>query len=110
MKFLVSYYITSNLEATRRHWEKYNIVNPTGVVGTTKVIDKNLDRGGKIKSTITRDFRWIQDAIMLINGNYLVADSNNHRLVEINHLGAIISIFNYSRGYKVFNIREYNTS
>ena len=69
-----------------------------------------FDLDGQIKSTITGDFRWIQDAIMLSNGNYLVADANNHRLVEADHSGAVISVFNYSTGYKVFNVREYNIS
>src|SRR3989338_8163449 len=42
-----------------------------------------FDNNGKILKSITGEFDWIQDAIKLSNGNYLIADSNNFRLVEV---------------------------
>ncbi|MBL7059298.1 hypothetical protein ISS08_02500 [Candidatus Pacearchaeota archaeon] len=61
---------------------------------------------GKIIRKIGVDFGWIQDSIELSNENILVADSNNHKLVEIDYNGNEISVFNYPDNWRIYQVKE----
>lgn len=65
-----------------------------------------FNKFGKIIRIINGDFNWIQDTISLKNGNLLVADSNNHRILEISNEGKILDEFKYSKNLKIYQIRE----
>jgi len=59
-----------------------------------------LDDKFKIKKEISHDFNWIQDALEFWDGGkayYLIADSNNGRLVLTSHSGKIISSFKWEK-------------
>jgi hypothetical protein len=63
-----------------------------------------------LKDTVIKeiygDFKWVQDARPLTNGNFIVADANNNRILEINSRGAIVDEFHHSRNFKLFNVIE----
>ena len=50
---------------------------------------------------------WIQDASFLSNGNIILADSNNNRILEVEPSnGRVIDEFKYSPEYKVYSVKE----
>ncbi len=51
-----------------------------------------LDTNFKIKKIIEKDYNWIQDTIVLGNGNLLLGDSNNTRIVKLDKNGNELEI------------------
>jgi len=68
-----------------------------------------FDIHGQIIKELKGDFNWIQDSIRLSNGNFLVADSNNHKILEIDSSGKIMDSHNYSKNWKIYQIKEVKT-
>ncbi len=57
----------------------------------------------KIIKEIKNNFNWVQDAIEIAGSKYLIADSNNSRLVLVNGNGKILNLLDYSKNdRKVF--------
>lgn len=48
MQIMASYYITKNLSSIREHWEKFGLLRKNGIVETTMVTDKVMEKGGRI--------------------------------------------------------------
>jgi hypothetical protein len=67
-----------------------------------------FDREGGVMNEVHGDFNWLQDAILLSNGNYMVADANNFRLVEVDSEGSVIDSHYYGGDRKIFGIIEDN--
>jgi len=65
-----------------------------------------FEKNGKILNKIKGEFNWIQDSTQLSSGNYLVADSNNHRIIEINDKGQALDYYNFSKNFKIYQIKE----
>ena len=59
-----------------------------------------------IKKQITGDFNWVQDAVRTSQGTYIIADADNHRILEINESGGILDHFEYSPEFKIYQIKE----
>ena len=54
----------------------------------------------KFIGELTGDFDWIQDTIELTNGNMVIADANNGRVLITNPLGKILSELIYGKNKK----------
>ena len=66
-----------------------------------------FNRDFEIKKRVKiRDAEWIQDAICLSNGNFLVADANHNRILEVNEFGEIIDSYNFNKDWKIFKFKE----
>lgn len=65
-----------------------------------------FDGQGNIVSMIKGDFNWVQDASPLSNGNIILADSNNSRIVEVNKNGNIIDSYQYPKEWKIYQVKE----
>ncbi|MGC9309476.1 MAG: hypothetical protein ACP5D2_02150 [Candidatus Nanoarchaeia archaeon] len=59
--------------------------------GEIIILDNNLNIINKIK----RDFNWLQDAIELKDGTFLIIDSNNYRICKINSEGEILDTLSF---------------
>ena len=64
-----------------------------------------FNRQGEIKF-LTGDFRWVQDTIRTSKGTYLIADSYNNRIVEIDENSKVLDKFEYSPERKIYQIME----
>ena len=62
-----------------------------------------LDKNYKIIIEVRNQFNWVQDAVPFGN-NFLIADSNNHRIVEINEAGKILDEYRFSEKLKIYQI------
>ncbi|CAF2093197.1 unnamed protein product [Rotaria magnacalcarata] len=64
--------------------------------------------------TVTRkvfleDVHWLQDASQIQNGNIIIADANNSRIIEIDPiLNTVTSEFNYSTDWRIYQISDLN--
>lgn len=63
-----------------------------------------LDDWFKIKQEIKVDSDWIQDTIYTPQGTYLVADSNNFRIVEVSEEGEVVDEYRYESNLKVSQV------
>lgn len=64
----------------------------------TRAIGSNLGNGPK--------FSWVQDAIYTSRGTLLIADADNHRIVETDLKGREISTYKFNPNYRIFKIWE----
>jgi len=55
-----------------------------------------LSRDFKVENIIKDKFNWVQDALELEGGNYLIADSNNSRFIKISPSGENLDLYDYS--------------
>jgi hypothetical protein len=73
--------------------------------GNSSVI--SLDIKSNIVLELKGEFDWLQDCIKVSNGNYLIADSNNNRIVEISGITfRHIREFRYNSFWKIFHLKE----
>lgn len=50
---------------------------------------------------------WIQDTSLLSNGNILLCDSNNHRILQADvRTGEVVDALEYSQEYKIYQAKE----
>lgn len=56
-----------------------------------------LNKNYKIIKILKRDYDWVQDAIPLADGNIIIADSNNARLVKTDISGKKLGEFKWNR-------------
>jgi len=54
-----------------------------------------LDNNFNTVAELDAGFNWVQDCIYLEDGNYLVADSNNSRLVKMSKGNIVLTVFDY---------------
>ncbi|CAF3555199.1 unnamed protein product [Rotaria sp. Silwood1] len=53
------------------------------------------------------DVHWLQDASQMQNGNIIIADANNSRIIEIDPiLNTVTSEFNYSTDWRIYQISD----
>ena len=69
--------------------------------GKIIITDHNLKIKKKFKIP---NSNWIQDSSILPNGNILITDSNNNRILEFDQKNEmIIDSYNYSKKWKIFS-------
>jgi len=61
-----------------------------------------LDQDLQIVGDIRAGFQWVQDAVELNDGSYLVGDSNNDRVVRVNSQGKLVSSTSWPSGSRKF--------
>jgi hypothetical protein len=60
-----------------------------------------------IQKMILEDVNWLQDATQIQNGNIIITDDNNSRIIEIDpDLNTIISEFVYSVDWRIYQISD----
>lgn len=68
-----------------------------------------LDRNFRVTRKIKAEFKWVQDAIVESGGNFIIADADNNRIVEIlghDEKNSIISTYYFDKEWRVFQIKE----
>jgi hypothetical protein len=71
-----------------------------------QIIITNLNFG-KIHKIKLKGFNWIQDTSLLSNGNLLICDSNNNRIVEMNPFNkTILSEFKYNPEWRIYQAKQ----
>lgn len=56
---------------------------------------------------LLEDVHWLQDASQLQNGNIILADANNSRMIEIDPFtNTFISEFHYSNDWRIYQISD----
>jgi hypothetical protein len=64
-----------------------------------------VDVGGDIKKAYSGNCDWLQDTIVLPNGNFLCADANHYRIVEIHkETGGELSFFRFSEDWQIYQL------
>ncbi len=59
---------------------------------------------------ILKGSNWIQDCSLMSNGNFIVCDSNNNRIIELDsQSGKIKDSYKYNSEWKIFSAMEYPT-
>jgi len=71
--------------------------------GNNRIVMFNCE--GAVES-INGDFSWVQDGIMTSEGNWLVADANNCRIVETTSEGEFVDEFKYNNNWKIYQVKE----
>jgi hypothetical protein len=56
-----------------------------------------LNKNYKIIKILKGNYNWVQDAVLLSDGNIIIADSNNARLVKVNILGKKVGEFKWNK-------------
>ena len=68
-----------------------------------------LNREFKVVNEINEKFKWVQDTILGSNGNFIIADADNNRMVEVSvqdKINSLISTYNFNKGWRIFQIKE----
>ncbi|CAF3496866.1 unnamed protein product [Rotaria sp. Silwood1] len=67
-----------------------------------------LDDGFTItQKMFLEDVHWLQDASQMQNGNIIIADANNSRIIEIDPISnTVTSEFNYSTDWRIYQISD----
>lgn len=67
-----------------------------------------LDENFRVTREIKAEFKWVQDAIMESGGNFIIADADNNRIVEVlgQDKNSIISTYDFNKEWRIFQIKE----
>ncbi len=62
---------------------------------------------GNIRKIKLKGFNWIQDVSLLKNGNFLVCDANNNRIVEVNlKIKKVVSEFHFNKEWRIYQTKQ----
>lgn len=67
------------------------------------------DERFNVIKVIKNKFQWVQDTILLTNGNFLIADADNNRIVEMCEDGdnfKVIDHYDFNKEWRIFQILE----
>ena len=67
------------------------------------------DKQFNVIKIIKNEFKWVQDTILLANGNFLIADADNNQIVEMQEYGdsfKMVDCYNFNKEWRIFQLLE----